>query len=123
MNTTYDALEKARRDAQSLAKKVQANNDKSRAAVRAEALTVAAEAHQLQSAIKALLEGQAGEARQHLHDAVAALEALYKETNTLADAGDADVDEHNRASLARAREAVHKVSEALAAKRGLAMHA
>jgi uncharacterized protein (DUF58 family) len=123
MSTTQDALEKARRDAQSLAKKIQANNDKSRAAVRAEALTVAAEAHQLSRAIKALLEEQAADVRQHLKDAISALQELYVETNAIADAGDADVDARNRASLARARETAHKVSEALAAKRGLAMHA
>lgn len=120
---TQQELENARRDAQSLAKRVQGNTEKSHTAIRAEARTVAAEAERLGRAIQNLLEGQAADARQHLKDALTALKALDDENQRLADAEDADIEGHNEASFARAREAAHKVSEALAAKRALAVHA
>ena len=122
-NNTQQEPERARRDSQALSKRIQANTDKNHAAIRAEARTVGAEANQLARAIKSLLDGQAVDGRQHLKDALMALQALYEENQRLADAEDADVQAHNKASFAHAREAAHKVSEALAAKRGLAVHA
>ncbi|MBV8198941.1 MAG: hypothetical protein JO263_12485 [Candidatus Eremiobacteraeota bacterium] len=119
MPTTRDELEKARSDSQLLAKRIQSHSGQDHAAIRAQAGNVAAEARRLAHAIGSLLDAQATEGRRHLKDAATALQALDDENQRLSEAEDADVQAHNKASLAHAREAAHKLGEALAAKRGL----
>ena len=114
---TQGELEKARSDSQSLAKRVQDTATKDHGAIRAHAREVGAEARELARAIQSLLDIQATEGRHHLKDALAAVQALEDENQRLTDAEDADVQAHNKATFARAREAAHKLSEALAAKR------
>lgn len=120
---TQQELEKARSDSQSLAKTIAETSQKDHAAIGDRARAVGAQARQLALAIKSLLDDQATEGRHHLKAALTALQALDAENQRLSDAEDADVQAHNRASFAHAREAAHKVSQALAEKRGLTVNA
>ena len=107
-----EAMEKARQQAKSLADEVQANNAKSHAAIRTERQTVAAKARDLASAIKKLLDAQGAEARQHLRDALTALESAHKEIDSLDAVGDADVKKHNEAALESLRAAMRNLKDA-----------
>ncbi|MBV8529997.1 MAG: hypothetical protein JO104_01650 [Candidatus Eremiobacteraeota bacterium] len=117
--TTDVELERARRDSQSLAKRIQDTAGQDHAKIRAQASSVGEQARRLAQAIQSLLDDQATEGVNHLKGAYAALQALDKENQRLTNAEDSDVQAHNKASFAHAREAAHKVSEALAEKRGL----
>ena len=107
-----EAVAKARQQAQSLADDVEANNSKSHTAIRMERQTVAAKARDLASALKRLLDAQNAGARQHLSDALTALESAYKEINALDAVGDADVKKHNEAALESLRAAMRNLKHA-----------
>ena len=117
--TTDGELEQTRRDSQTLAKRIQDSARQDHATIRAQASSVGAQARRLAKAIQSLLDDQATEGVHHLKGAYAALHAIDNENQRLTHAEDADVQAHNKASFAHAREAAHKVSQALAEKRGL----
>lgn len=115
MSKVTDALEEARGNAQALHSKLTTAKD--HAAVRANARIVAAEAAVLARSVKALIDSQRTDAKHHLRDAAAALEAAESDAQETAGANDSQVKEKSRAMRARLRAAVALLTLAVAAKR------
>lgn len=117
MSTISDAVEKARNEAQALHKQLSSSTEKNHAAIRANARSVAAEASQLAGAVTGLIASQQSDAKQHLKDAAATLQAAASDAQSVVTAGDDNLKERNTVALGRIRSATQKLSQAVAAKR------
>lgn len=121
MNKVTDALEEARGNAQALHSKVTTARD--HAAIRANARVVATDAVVLGRAVKSLLDSQKTDAKHHLRDAIAALEAAEKDAQATSGASDAQLKEKSRAMRSRLRAAAALLTLAVAAKRATLVRA
>ena len=117
LNATKDALELARRDAQALHKKAHSATATKHADIRANLENLIVDARQLRAALEGLTESQRADAKQHLKNAISALEDAAKDANTLKTANDKDLKKLDAALRLRTAAALKQLSRALAAKR------
>jgi len=120
LSTITEALESARREAQDLHKKAEAATAKDHAALRADLQSAAAQAQKLAASLRAVINGQRSDAKQHLQNATTQLDDAAKHARDVATAGEAQLKTTNQAMLAKARDAVQSLSRALASMRSTA---
>ncbi len=120
MSVVKDAIDKARSDARTLHQKIEAHTAKNQAALHAELESAATQARQLAASVKTFAEGQRADAKEHLKIAAARLEDAATHAKINASATESDLKKAHRATLDRARGAVHSLSQAVAAKRATA---
>jgi len=117
VSTNNDAIEKARTDVQNLHKQLEASAAKNQAALRTDVQNAGMQAQKLADALRTAGEGQHAEAQRHLKDAAARLDEAAKHARDVAGAGETQLKETNQAMLSKARDAVQKLSEAIASRR------
>ena len=115
-----DALEQAREHAQALQAKIDANEAKDDAKIQAELEKVSTQAHKLVADLKVLAENQRADAKLHVQKAQASFEDAAKRAKDALGSAGADLKKKNQAVIARAREGVTHLSQAVAARRAAA---
>jgi hypothetical protein len=117
LNTTKDAIEQARRDAQGLYKRAHNATAAKHADIRAKLETVADEASRIQPGLRDLAKSQQADARQHLKNALTAVEAAARSAQFVKTANEQDLKELDAALRSRTSAALKALSLALAARR------
>ncbi|MBV8172056.1 MAG: hypothetical protein JO219_09010 [Candidatus Eremiobacteraeota bacterium] len=115
-----DALEQAREHAQALQAKIDANQAKDDVKIHAELEKVSAQAQKLAAGLKVLAENQRADAKLHVQKAQASLEDAAKRAKDALGSAGADLKTKNQAVIARAREGLTHLSQAVAASRAAA---
>lgn len=121
MSNTKEPLERARREAQDLHKKIEASTATDHAALKADIQQIALEAQQIAASLKTIGEDQRADVKQHAKDAAAQLELLGKHAREAVGAGEAQIKQRNIAMLEQISKAVRSLSEAVAAHRSAAV--
>jgi hypothetical protein len=117
MSNIKETLDRARSEAQTLHKNIDATAAKDQAAMRADMKDSAEKAKQLAASLKTIVDGQRADAKQHINDAAVQLDDAAKHARDVATATDDQLKKHNRAMLAKVRDAAENLSQAVASER------
>ena len=117
MNTTKDAIDKARSDAQDLHKRITAATSKDRAAIKTDFERFALDAQQVALALKSASQGAQPNTKPYLDDAAALLQDAANRAKDAAKSARPELDEAKAAVVAQITDSIQRVSQAVAAKR------
>jgi len=112
-----DRLQHARAQAQQLHEKIEAAHHKSVEQMRADLSAASTKAHELSTSVRAMAEADRTGLKNKLHEAADSLKHAAETARTAADEKRGETKVHAQAALGKAREAVQKLSETIAAKR------
>ena len=120
LGTVMDAVDQVRSDAKSFYQQIEASTSKSQAAMRSNLQDAATQAQQLASSLRSAEKNQSADATRCLEHAASLLDSAAESARGAAQATDANLRKTSMTILEQTRDALHDVSEAVAAKRAAA---
>jgi len=117
LNTTKDAIDKARSDAQDLHKRITAATSNDQAAIKTDFERLALDAQQVVLTLKAASQGAQPNTKPYLDDAAALLQDAANRAKDAAKLASPEFDKAKAAVVAQITDSIQRVSQAVAAKR------